>query len=61
MSMPGGKSDFGFDDYYSRRALEGVLNTGALPAKVLDDMVRRVITPMFVHGLVDDLNVSSHL
>nr|XP_031859425.1 uncharacterized protein CI109_005069 [Kwoniella shandongensis]KAA5526497.1 hypothetical protein CI109_005069 [Kwoniella shandongensis] len=54
MSMPGGKSDFGFDDFFSEKALSLVLRNGSLPQAVLDDMVRRVITPMFVHGLVDD-------
>jgi len=57
MSMPGGKSDFGFDDFYSKHAMKEVLRNGSLPVEVLNDMVRRVVTPMFEHGLVDDARV----
>ena len=51
-SMPGGKSPFGIPDYYGER-LRSEVRSNVVPVSRLDAMVKRILTPMFAHGLFD--------
>ena len=58
ISMPGGASPFGFDDFYGP-PLKKALIAGTISAATLDAMVGRVVTPMFRLGLVDKPNAGN--
>ena len=51
VSMPGGASPFGFEDFYGA-PLREALSDGRVPVRRLDEMVLNVVRPMFRLGLI---------
>jgi len=51
ISMPGGKSPFGFPDYYGQ-PLRDAVAAGKVPMARIDQMVANVVTPMIRNGLL---------
>ncbi|ORY63820.1 glycoside hydrolase family 3 domain-containing protein [Leucosporidium creatinivorum] len=53
ISMPGGASSFGFDDFYGNDTLIEATESAAITDDDINKMVYRVAAPMFRLGLVD--------
>jgi len=52
VSMPGGRSDFGFPEFYGAPLRDAIID-GRIPSSRLDVMAANVLRPMFRLGLVD--------